>query len=994
MHASDGLTERAAFWFFLAMPVWGADFSVPLTLISAQDLPVGTPVRFLANPTPPDSAATFRFVVRQGGEIAVFRDFENSSSGFFSWVPMQEGVWDIEVTARNSAGALATSTITYRAAPIATSQAAVIPIATNTMMAIYSVPPCTAGSARVAFYPSANPARITYTPYQSCNGKSLNFLIAGMTASTEYSLRHEIGSTQSSALTFTTGTPPAGIAATSIAQPASGSTSTVDKVLFQQAFAPAGCRATNLDGALIWYYNATVNGTISYCLRPVSGGTVFLLPDHPAPYTVLREIDLAGGLVRETNVARLNEQLAARNQPIITSIHHDASRLPNGHTAMVVSRERMVNGRNWLGDGILVVDRNFQLVWSWDSFEKLGTSTVGPLGESCPSPLASGCPPFSGPSNALDWTHANAVTLSADGNLLFSIRHLDLVIKIRYANGAGNGDVIWKLGPNGDMTLTNPTVAAYPFQSHQHDTFQVGDRLILYDNGNTRVAQSGGNSRGQVYILNEAAKTATLELNADLGLTALALGSAQRLSNGNYSFGSGVFGSSTHHEFTPTPLPAAALNYKATMPDMLYRSYRMQDLYTVAGSGNTNSTGLHFVPITPCRVVDTRTAYAGSRTGAFGPPALTAATTRTIPIPSSTTCSIPSTARAYVFNVTLDTYENQTGPVDFVTLWPAGEPMPEHYTARTSTGGYIANAAIIKAGIGGAVNVNASSAVNFILDINGYFTDDISTPGLLYYPVNPCRAVDTRGPLYSSLPPPYGNQRMSARENRTFRIPASPACQIPAASAYSVQLTLAPGETTNGNPVAFITAYPTGVAQPNASIMNALFGHVVANSAIVPASANGSIDVYTQDPTNLIIDVNGYFAPDDGTGRGLHYFPTTQCRVMNTLDASYANPFGPPLVSPGADRTVPVPASRCTGLPSSARAWAMNASVVPNGVAMPYLSLWPSLTPWPNISLLNAFQGQTIANSGIVPASTDGSIDLRVAGPTHVLLEVGGYFSR
>jgi hypothetical protein len=72
----------------------------------------------------------------------------------------------------------------------------------------------------------------------------------------------------------------------------------------------------------------------------------------------------------------------------------------------------------------------------------------------------------------------------------------------------------------------------------------------------------------------------------------------------------------------------------------------------------------------------------------------------------------------------------------------------------------------------------------------------------------------------------------------------------------------------------------------------------------------------------------------------------------------------------------------------------MNAFVVPNGVSMPFLSMWPSGTPWPNISQLNAFQGQTLAKSGIVPASSNGSIDVRVAASTHTGLEVSGYFGR
>ncbi len=271
-----------------------------------------------------------------------------------------------------------------------------------------------------------------------------------------------------------------------------------------------------------------------------------------------------------------------------------------------------------------------------------------------------------------------------------------------------------------------------------------------------------------------------------------------------------------------------------------------------------------------------------------------------------------------------------------------------------------------------------------------------ATRGLLTIdPLAPCRAVDTRGAIYSVLPPPYGNQRMQPRENRTFRLPGSPGCQLPVAAAYSLGLTLAPGSETNGNPVAFITAYPTGLSQPNISTMNAFFGYAVANSSIVPASINGSIDIFANDATNLIVDVNGYFAPDDGTNHGLYYYPVTQCRVLNTQDGTLNGGFGGPQIMPGADRTIPVPTSnRCTDLPLTAKAWVLNASVVPGGIGMPFLSMWPSGTAWPNISQLNAFQGQAVANSALVPASTSGSVDLRVAGPTHVVVEVSGYFNR
>jgi hypothetical protein len=48
--------------------------------------------------------------------------------------------------------------------------------------------------------------------------------------------------------------------------------------------------------------------------------------------------------------------------------------------------------------------------------------------------------------------------------------------------------------------------------------------------------------------------------------------------------------------------------------------------------------------------------------------------------------------------------------------------------------------------------------------------------------------------------------------------------------------------------------------------LNNYLGTVVANAAIVPAGNNGSVDVYSHDQTDLIIDINGYYAQSSGSG--------------------------------------------------------------------------------------------------------------------------------
>jgi hypothetical protein len=123
----------------------------------------------------------------------------------------------------------------------------------------------------------------------------------------------------------------------------------------------------------------------------------------------------------------------------------------------------------------------------------------------------------------------------------------------------------------------------------------------------------------------------------------------------------------------------------------------------------------NFIPVTPCRVADTRLA-----TGTFGGPTMAAGSTRNFPIPSSS-CGIPSTATAYSLNVTV---VPAGGPLFYLTIWPTGQAQPVVSTLNSDSGLVVANAAIVPAGTsatGGAVSVYVTNATDVILDIDGYF---------------------------------------------------------------------------------------------------------------------------------------------------------------------------------------------------------------------------------------------------------------------------------
>lgn len=254
-----------------------------------------------------------------------------------------------------------------------------------------------------------------------------------------------------------------------------------------------------------------------------------------------------------------------------------------------------------------------------------------------------------------------------------------------------------------------------------------------------------------------------------------------------------------------------------------------------------SSAPLFFVPVTPCRVVDTRNSP-----GPLGGPSLGADTTRSFPIPASS-CSVPSNAGAYILNATVVPKDNTTD--NYLTLWPAGQVQPFVSTLNWTKNQILSNMAIVPAGTSGEVDVFVTGNTDLILDISGYFSSVPLPEPNAFTAVIPCRVVDTRNP-----PGPFGGPTLGPYQTRSFPIPAD-SCGIPTgASAYSLNVTVVPE-----GPLQFLTIWPTGEPQPNVSTLNSFDGRIVADAAIVPAATSGAVSVFVTDETDVILDINGYF---------------------------------------------------------------------------------------------------------------------------------------
>lgn len=191
------------------------------------------------------------------------------------------------------------------------------------------------------------------------------------------------------------------------------------------------------------------------------------------------------------------------------------------------------------------------------------------------------------------------------------------------------------------------------------------------------------------------------------------------------SSGDGVWGSATKRMWTKSVpctlgllLAATHLlgQIGATVPNWTVPPYTAAR----AGGGLTTMTDFTpprvFVAVVPCRVVDTRNAN-----GPFGGPPIPSGFSRTFDIDDGG-CGIPAGAEAYSLN-----FGGIVPPADgFLTAWPTGGVQPGVSQLNFLGAEVVANAAIVPAGNGGAIDVLVNVGPTHIyIDINGYFSDNL-----------------------------------------------------------------------------------------------------------------------------------------------------------------------------------------------------------------------------------------------------------------------------
>ena len=294
-------------------------------------------------------------------------------------------------------------------------------------------------------------------------------------------------------------------------------------------------------------------------------------------------------------------------------------------------------------------------------------------------------------------------------------------------------------------------------------------------------------------------------------------------------------------------------------------------------------------------------------------------------------------------------------------------------------GQVIPNTVTITVPAHGLIEVYSSAGSPFVIfDVAGWFADASGTfvEKGAYHALTPTRIMNTRTGLGGST---------TLTPNTTVNLTVTSANVNPTHAA-AVVLNVTAAETTASS---YFTVWPKGEARPNASSVNFPLGGAAANLVVVGVGTDGSISIYLEaGNANVIVDLLGWFdGGGPGAPAGAIYRAITPTRLVDTRLAQ-----APKLA---AGDTRPFVLRGLGGVPNEASVTAVIANVASVGpTGGGYLTTFPTGGAIPDTSTVNFEPGQDRANLSFITLGTNGQSSVFAFGaPTHVLIDVAGYFT-
>jgi IPT/TIG domain len=461
------------------------------------------------------------------------------------------------------------------------------------------------------------------------------------------------------------------------------------------------------------------------------------------------------------------------------------------------------------------------------------------------------------------------------------------------------------------------------------------------------------------------------------------------------------------------PLSVTAFSFQFVTPAGAAGYVQVQATTTLGTSLLTAQTGYiytglsNYVPLTPYRILDTRSTSCVQCAGG----ALGTSVTRTVPITAYTDPtshqSVPSDATAVVINVTAVSGTASS----LLAVYPTGTGRPTASNLNFTKGTVVPNLVTATLGQSGDVTIyNASGAVNVLADVEGYFEPDPSSDVIgQFHAIAPVRVCDPR----STSPTPACAAHGEVVGGSPLIVNVTGAAGIPGngnAGAAVLNIT-----GVAGTALTYLSVFPTtstgtcaytGTHAPPFSTLNLHPGQVEANRVMVglgPATTGGpdtSVCVYDAAGTiNVILDANGWFGGGSASA-GDQYQAIGPSRICDTRTAS-GKPCAGHTLTPGDVLLVGV--AGVGGVPpptagNPALAVIANLTAIAPTAAT-YLTIYPAnLGTHPLASDINDNPGQVLPNLTVVQldpntGADDGDVNLfNALGTINVVIDIEGWF--
>ncbi len=312
----------------------------------------------------------------------------------------------------------------------------------------------------------------------------------------------------------------------------------------------------------------------------------------------------------------------------------------------------------------------------------------------------------------------------------------------------------------------------------------------------------------------------------------------------------------------------------------------------------------------------------------------------------------------------------------YVTVWPTGVVRPTASSLNVErVGETIASLVTVPVGVNGDVSLFTQSGGHLVADVMGYYGPTGLTRAGRLTTIEPQRVVDTRSGLGvgGTTTRPGANETLSVRMTGVDRsVPTT-------ASAVVLNVT-----ATEAAGPGYVTVWPGGDRPATSNLNSAIGGQTIANQVIVPIGAGGTIQLYTQTGTHLIVDVVGWFTgPDDvRNGSGL-LVATSPTRNLDTRSAT----------APGAMASVSVDVAGRNSIPPVGVAAAVGTLTVTEAAGPGYVVAYPDDHGVPLASNLNVeLAGQTLANH-VITRLAQGRFQVLTQSGGHILVDITGWYT-